>query len=231
MGSKRFFHNYREIFSKEGIILLYALFVLAAFISLRLDLLWPASVALCGLEIPDFTIFGWMFNQVIGYLLIPLFIIRLFKERPGDYGWQTKRVKSLWWWVILICPVIISGMFFVSQMDQFQKYYPIYRYGKETLVLFILYEFAVVALLFSWEFFLRGFMLFGLEKKFGKFTVLIQLIPFVLMHSQKPALEVYAAIAGGFILGVIGLRTRSFIPGLILHVVLLLSLDMWIVYT
>jgi membrane protease YdiL (CAAX protease family) len=133
--------------------------------------------------------------------------------------------------VIVICPLIIFGMYFVSQLEQFQNYYPIYVYGRERPVLFILYEFAVVALLFSWEFFLRGFMLFGLERKFGKFTVLIQLIPFVLMHSEKPALEVYAAIAGGFILGVIGLRARSFLPGLILHIVLLLSLDMWIVYT
>jgi hypothetical protein len=231
MSSNRFFHNYREIFSKEGIIILYALFVLAAFVSLRLDLLWPASVTLYRFEIPNFTYFGWVFNQVIGYLLIPLLIITMFRESPRDYGWRTKQVKHFWWWVILMCPVIILGMCFVSQMDQFQKHYPIYRYSRTDPVLFILYESAVVALLLSWEFFLRGFMLFGLERKFGKFTVLIQLIPFVLMHSQKPALEVYAAIAGGFFLGVIGLRTRSFLPGLILHFVLLLSLDMWIVFT
>jgi len=89
-----------------------------------------------------------------------------------------------------------------------------YRFSKGGLTLFILYESAAGVLLLSWEFFLRGFMLFGLEKRFGKTTVLIQLIPFV-----------------GFILGIISLRTRSFIPGLILHIVLLLSLDICIVYT
>jgi heme/copper-type cytochrome/quinol oxidase subunit 2 len=230
MSPKRFFHNYREIFSEEGIIILYALLILATFTALRLDLLWPAAVRLFGREIPDFHLFGWMLNQVIGFLVIPIFMIFLFRERPRNYGWQTKQIKHFWWWVAGFCPVVVLGMYFVSQLEQFQNYYPIYRFGRANTFVFILYESAVVALLLSWEFFLRGFMLFGLEKKFGKTTVLIQLIPFVLMHSEKPALEIYSAIAGGFALGILGLRTRSFIPGLILHIVLLLSLDLWIVY-
>jgi len=221
--------NYKEIFSKEGIIILYALFILATFIALRLDMLWPSYVTIFRQQIPDFYIFGWMFNQVIGYLIVPLFIILLFKERPSDYGWQMKKIKTLWWWIIVVGPIIIFGMFFISRLEQLQKQYPMYKYSNSSLSLFIFYESMVIVLLLSWEFFLRGFMLFGLERKFGKFTILIQLIPFVLMHYTKPAVEIYSAIIGGLILGIISLQTRSFIPGWILHVILLSSLDVFIV--
>jgi hypothetical protein len=195
--------NYKEIISKEGIIILYALFIIATFTSLKLDLLWPSSVSIFGQQIPGFSIFGWILNQATGYLIIPLLIILLFQERLRDYGWQVKNIKTVWWCVIIAGPIIILGMFFISQLEQIQKHYPIYRYSKSSLTLFIFYESMMIVLLLSWEFFLRGFMHFGLEKKFGKYTLLIQLIPFVLMHYNKPAVEIYSAVIGGLILGII----------------------------
>jgi len=71
--------------------------------------------------------------------------------------------------------------------------------------------------MFAWEFLFRGYMLFGLEKSIGKSAIFVQTIPFVLLHLGKPILETLACIPGGFILGYVAYRTRSFLPCFIIH--------------
>jgi len=71
--------------------------------------------------------------------------------------------------------------------------------------------------MFAWEFLFRGYMLFGLEKSIGKSAIFVQAIPFVLLHLGKPFLETLACIPGGFILGYVAYRTRSFLPCFIIH--------------
>ena len=68
-------------------------------------------------------------------------------------------------------------------------------------------------------------MLFGLEKKLGRVSVLIQAIPFAIMHYRKPQLEAYGSIFAGIFLGIIGLRARSFLPCAILHFLVALTAD------
>ena len=57
--------------------------------------------------------------------------------------------------------------------------------------------------LFSWEFLWRGFMLFGLKEKFGYYSVLIQMIPFVILHNGKPAPEIISVIIGDIEQGIL----------------------------
>lgn len=79
--------------------------------------------------------------------------------------------------------------------------------------------------MFAWEFIWRGFMLFGLEKKFCYYSVLIQMIPFVILHNGKPFLETFGAIFGGIALGILALRTRSFYYCVIIHIGVMYSID------
>lgn len=68
-------------------------------------------------------------------------------------------------------------------------------------------------------------MLFGLEKKFGYYSVLFQMIPFVILHNGKPFLETFGSIFGGIALGVLALRTRSFYYCVIIHIGVMISMD------
>lgn len=77
----------------------------------------------------------------------------------------------------------------------------------------------------GWEFIWRGFMLFGLEKKFGYYAVLIQMIPFVILHNGKPFLETLGAIPGGIALGLLALRTRSIYYCVAVHIGVMFSID------
>jgi membrane protease YdiL (CAAX protease family) len=78
----------------------------------------------------------------------------------------------------------------------------------------------------AWEFIWRGFMLFGLEKKFGYYSVLIQMIPFVILHNGKPFLETFGAIFGGIALGILAFRTRSIYYCIITHISVMYSIDL-----
>lgn len=79
--------------------------------------------------------------------------------------------------------------------------------------------------MFAWEFMWRGYMLFGLEEKFGYYSVLIQMIPFVILHNGKPFLETFGAIFGGIALGILALRTRSFYYCVVIHIGVMFSID------
>jgi hypothetical protein len=90
---------------------------------------------------------------------------------------------------------------------------------------FLFLQLAQLWYMLTWEFFFRGFMLFGLEPSFGRMSVLVQAIPFALVHFKKPQLEAYGSIFAGIFLGMIGLRARSFLPCVLLHYMVLLTAD------
>jgi membrane protease YdiL (CAAX protease family) len=78
----------------------------------------------------------------------------------------------------------------------------------------------------AWEFIWRGFMLFGLEEKFGYYAVLIQMIPFLILHNGKPAAETFGAIVAGLALGILALKTRSVLYCIITHAGVMFSIDL-----
>ena len=68
-------------------------------------------------------------------------------------------------------------------------------------------------------------MLFGLEKRFGFYSVFIQMIPFTILHFGKPFLETLGSIPGAIALGILALRTRSFYYCVIVHFSVMFVLD------
>ena len=68
-------------------------------------------------------------------------------------------------------PVIILA---VIAYPPFVAKYPLCKVVASSWQAFLPYQLAYGVYMFSWEFFFRGFMLFGLERKFGNYTLLIQ---------------------------------------------------------
>jgi membrane protease YdiL (CAAX protease family) len=116
-------------------------------------------------------------------------------------------------------------IWFFSATPEFVEKYPHLLSARTNWLEFSVYEAGMLIYLFSWEFFWRGYMLFGLKEKFGYYAVLIQMIPFVILHNGKPFAETFGAIAGGIALGILALRTNSFLYGVITHMVVMISID------
>jgi membrane protease YdiL (CAAX protease family) len=74
-----------------------------------------------------------------------------------------------------------------------------------------------VASLSASEFLFRGFLLFGLKDGLQETSILVQTIPFVLVHFGKPELETLSTLVTGIYFGYIAYRGKSFWPVFIIH--------------
>jgi membrane protease YdiL (CAAX protease family) len=154
-------------------------------------------------------------TELIYYLLVPLAAgWLLFRDNPWDYGIRIGRWKSSAILTLVSLAVMALVLYGVGKIPEFRSYYHRYAIDWPQLLL------NAALYMFAWEFLFRGYMLFGLEKSIGKSAIFVQAIPFVLLHMlciEKPFLETLACIPGGFILGYIAYRTRSFLPCFITH--------------
>jgi membrane protease YdiL (CAAX protease family) len=168
----------------------------------------------------------WFFLDSILYLIIPLaIIIVIFKEGVKDFGIiigdsRTGLIILLFSYLIFL-PLI----YFLSISNNFSSYFPLMETSKDNIIVFIIYELFFLVFIFSWEFVFRGFMLFGLESKFGFYSIFIQMIPFAILHNGKPFIETFTAVFGGIFLGYLALRTRSIFYGFLLHALILVTFD------
>ena len=173
----------------------------------------------------------WFIFDFILFFVIPIYIIKLvFKENVRKYGVVLGNKKLGLLFLIIASFVIIPIIIIVSNNSSFTSYFPLMNSAADDWKIFLIYELVFIAFIFSWEFIFRGFILFGLEKKFGIYSIFIQMIPFVLLHTGKPFIETFASIFGGLLLGYLALRTRSMIYGFLIHAMILVALDLISLY-
>jgi hypothetical protein len=172
------------------------------------------------------THFGWVGLNLICLLLLPVVVIRFgLRERIADYG-LTLGDWRLWMrhaaaYLAIVLPVIVIA----SRAPAFRTYYPMFALARERPILLIPWELAYGAYFFAWEFFFRGFLLRGFAKLFGPATIVVQTIPFVMMHFGKPEAEVYASVIAGLALGVTAYRSRSTYGCWLVHWVCAATMD------
>ena len=168
----------------------------------------------------------WFVGDFITFFIVGILIIKLLlKEKVSDYGLQIGDYKTGLKYSFIFLFVMIVLIWFVSASPAFAEKYPHLSDAKSNWNILLIYELGMLIYMFAWEFIWRGFTLFGLEKKFGYYSVLIQMIPFVILHNGKPFLETFGAIFGGIALGILALRTRSFYYCVLTHIGVMFSID------
>jgi len=149
-------------------------------------------------------------DRTLLYLVIPFLItLLIFRQKPGEYGFQLGDWKAglllTLGGIVLIAPVL-------------------WLVSRGSVVMQDYYKSQVAGLpwntfldLFGWEFFFRGWLLFGLARKFGPEAIWLQAVPFALVHIGKPEVETLSTIFGGFAFGWVAWRTKSFIYPFLIH--------------
>jgi membrane protease YdiL (CAAX protease family) len=168
------------------------------------------------------------------FLVFPLFFTRLYLKRSfaqvglglGDYRFGLKLAA-------LAIPVLIVPLIFIaSRMPEVRAEYPLVKvlFTRHDLVLW--YELAYVGLYYvAWEFYFRGFLLFGIRETLGDFmAVVIQTIPSSLIHFGKPEGETIGSIIAGIVFGVVALRTKSIWYGFLAHATIGVLTDLFIIF-
>ncbi|MGD8403870.1 MAG: CPBP family intramembrane metalloprotease [Anaerolineales bacterium] len=149
-------------------------------------------------------------DRVILYLFVPLAIILFFyRENPREYGltlgdWKVGLILTAGG-ILLMAPVI----WYLGKSDPGMANY--YKPFVEGL------PWRTFLDLVGWEFFFRGWILFGYARKFGAEALWLQAVPFALAHIGKPEIETLSTIFGGFAFGWVAWRTRSFLYPFLIH--------------
>lgn len=158
-------------------------------------------------------------------MVLPVLAIKLFlRERLADWGLRAGRRRE--WTIVFVAYLLFLPLLaWVSGMDTFRATYPALRAAETDATVFWIYEGLYLVKWVSWEFFFRGFLLFGFAKRFGESAILVSTLAFCLMHFGKPELEVYASIIAGIALCRIALDGRSIFPGVILHALVAGTMD------
>jgi len=159
-------------------------------------------------------------DVVIFYLIIPFAIAQyIIGKQPISVGFTWGRWKIGLFFSIIGSIITILIVYFFSRFSR--SVYDYYSNTNLSIVLII----ETIVYMFCWEFFLRGFLLFGLFEDFGFIKAnLVQTLIFFITHWGKPNIEFYSTLLTGFIFGYIALKSRSFWPIIVIHIVIYISI-------
>lgn len=196
---------------------------------------------------------AWYENQYDRYLIVNMMalmwvpmltVLLVFRADPASFGFAPASSRRVWAWVGVLFLGLLFLMVFAARWPRYQDYYPIFElfagfepafagYPKTNPFaaapwLMVYAEASYGMYLFCWEFFFRGYLLFGLQRSLGSVVaVILQAIAFGLLHWGKP--EMIPSFAGGVILGILALNAKSFVPAFVLHWAASISLDVLVV--
>jgi membrane protease YdiL (CAAX protease family) len=159
----------------------------------------------------------WAGALLYFFLLPVLSIVVVLRRNPLDFGLRFGNFRSWGWYVLVTLIIAVPLLFAVSKLAPLEEYYT-----KPQLDL-LTYTGSTLLYLFAWEFIFRGFLLFGLKDRLGALSIVIQMVPFVILHFGKPEIEVYSTIFTGLWFGYICYRGNSFWPAFIIHVAINIS--------
>jgi hypothetical protein len=157
-------------------------------------------------------------------MLFILWVLRLdlrdFGMTPGDLrrGWALAGIGFA-----IMLPIVIVA----ARYPTFQETYPLRQLVRQQPGMLLYWELTYGFYFFLWEWFWRGFLLFGLRRGFGWHAIWLQAIPFCLLHWGKPPLEIASSLPGGMLLGLLAWRAGSFLPCFALHWAMAASMDLF----
>lgn len=174
-----------------------------------------------------FELVYWVSIIFTCYFILPVILITtVLKQSLIDYGISFKGVfngyKIYLTFFLFMLPLVIG----VSFSESFQHKYPFYNPKNESLYPnFIIWQCFYFLQFFALEFFFRGFMVHGLKKQFGFYSIFIMMIPYCMIHFQKPMPETIGAIIAGIVLGSLSLKSRSIWLGVAIHYSVAITMD------
>jgi CAAX protease family protein len=154
---------------------------------------------------------SWI-SSLIYFAILPIITIAaILRRNPLDFGIKLGNVKVWSFYVVVTFIIAFPILFIASRSTVLAAYYVVPRFNV------VKYSIETTIYLFAWEFLFRGFLLFGLKDKLNESSILVQMIPFVLLHFGKPEIETISTILTGIYFGYVAYRGNSYWPAFIIH--------------
>ena len=173
---------------------------------------------------------GWWFGfqGITGFVIPVLLLMLVFKRRPSEIGLGLGDWRLAGLLAGLYLPLVAVGTWVLSADPAFQAQYPHFHDAATDWRLFVAYELLYLFYWIGWEYLWRGFVLFGTVPALGApMAIVVQTVPFAILHADKPVAEAYLSILGGLALGALVWRCRSFWIAVPIHAAQMLLLDLF----
>lgn len=175
----------------------------------------------------------WIVIVLIFYLAIPIFIVKcIFREKLSDYGLRIGNFKKDYSIYLIMLFIMIPLVYLMSKTHSFQLRYPFYnlKSGESLYPNFWLWESMYFVQFIGVEFFFRGFMLHGTKRQLGFYSVIFMVVPYCMIHFGKPMTETFAAVIAGLALGILSLKSKTIVPGILIHYSVAIAMDFAALY-
>ncbi len=218
-------HTYIILLSAPVLLTIYRYHAYPGFFTPNIDFI---SVADQNLSINQFFRFFGLF------FVLPALYIKFFMHKSlKDFGLGLGDIKMGLKILSFFIPLVVITIYYAAKMPDLRTEYPLAKSLLTNQSHLGVYElFYILFYYIAWEFYFRGFLLFGLKDRFGAFNaVLIQTISSCLVHIGKPEGEIIGSIIAGVIFGLIALRTKSIWYVFIIHALIGVLTDLYIIYT
>jgi membrane protease YdiL (CAAX protease family) len=180
------------------------------------------------------------FSTVLQFVAVFVFLFAIpaliakfaLKSRLKDYGLCLGDARFGLKLTAIAVPLVVLPILYIgSRFPEVRAYYPLCASAKVSARAFLFYLLAYGLYYFGWEFFFRGFMIFGLKDSLGKTAaILISVIPSCIMHYAKPEIETWCSIPVGILFGIVSVRARSFLYVFIIHWAAGVANDIFVTY-
>lgn len=186
--------------------------------------------SLPGVE-PRFRLLGWMLVNVVVCFVVPAAVIRFgWRESLADYGFRLGRARVWLRDCAVLLVVMVPVVAIASRTEAFHAYYPRFDLARHSAGWWAVSAFGWLLYFMAWEWFFRGFMLFGLAPRLGPgLAIMVQMVPFAMSHFSKLETEAWASVLAGLALGVMAWRGRSFLGPWALHWLVATAMDLLVI--
>lgn len=170
----------------------------------------------------------------VAFYILPILLYYLFvRKRKGSFfGLTTKGFDKSPYLIMML--IMVPLLIWAAYNSDFLKYYPTYKpggiedfYGVSAWTTFIPYELFYGLTFVALEILFRGFLIYEMEKYLGDKVVIPMVCIYCTLHFGKPMMECISSMFGGFILGVIALRSRSVYGGVWVHIFIAIGMDLF----
>lgn len=169
-------------------------------------------------------------------LITTLVILLIFwlwadrKQMKHFYGLTTRGFSPGPYVLMLL--IMLPLLIWASFQPAFLKTYPQFKpwalqavFGLTKWQMFGIYEIVYSADFVMVELFFRGALVIGLASVMKNHSIVPMIILYCFLHFEKPMAEAIGSVFGGYILGIIALRTRSIFGGVCIHLGVALLMD------
>ena len=171
----------------------------------------------------------WVCCIMVFYFILPVVLVKaVFREKIRDYGFQIGSAFKDYRIYIFMLLIMIPIVYLFSRTQSFQERYPFYslKSGESLYPNFWTWQIMYFIQFIGVEFFFRGFIVHGLKKRFGFYSIIIMTIPYCMIHFGKPMPEAIAAIFAGLILGTLSMKSNSIWLGIAIHYSVAITMDL-----